>query len=117
MIDLDTQDGGNRRQMFTRVIADAFTVLCESVSARRPSAAIPRARALRHLADGWRAASRTFRFVRETAAEERKNGCFLRLEALRVAAQLSLGQRQRPPLKKGTPEGAVMTLAYHLQPR
>ena len=38
---------------------------------------------------------RTFRFVRETAAQERK--------------KLSLGQRQRPPLKKGTPEGAVMT--------
>jgi hypothetical protein len=41
----------------------------------------------------------------ETAAQERKDGRFLRLEALHVAAQLSLGQRQRPPLKKGTPEG------------
>ena len=29
---------------------------------------------------------RTFRFVRETAAQEHKNGCFLRLEALHVAA-------------------------------
>jgi len=42
---------------------------------------------------------RTFRFVRVTAAQEGRDSCFLRLEALHVAAQLSLGERQRPPLK------------------